>query len=607
MVYSMLQDYRNLLLKVIAWIYVANAVQEVVLHFVGNPRFGYARIIEFLLIAIALFLTTRSQARTNLSSWIFTIYYVVSNAAYLDSDIAATGHVTLNIHLFFPIFVFFLIGLRWGTVLLSVHMGILLIALQLYDGNTAIFGSNGLYYVQGLVYIAILSFFIEWTRQRIIIRSERIGGTDSLTGLYNRSGFMVRAANAMLGDYRFYLVLLDLDHFGRLNFILGNQFGDQILKAVADKMRINPRIREPARHYGDSFAFLFYGSSEELRHEITWLQQELGLLPARFGTEIPLEASFGCALANVDSRRINELWTFAEASLQKAKRMGGPMRLTFFQEELIAHERQRSLLAESLRTAIRSGNGIETHFQPKICLRSGKVCSIEALARWPYSEYGPIPPGVFIPLAEQNGLIYDLGWIIIKQSIAFLAKLHAQVDNSVSIAINVSAVQMLNPAFATAFHALCQENHVPSDKLWLEITESLLVQPEAKETMEALRCYGYRFSLDDFGTGYSSLSYLSRFHFDELKVDKSFTDKIIGSSSDQHVFRTIIAMAQGLGMQTTVEGVESAEQLDLIRDMSVDHVQGWYYAKALPGPECLAYIAQWNASVDPNGQHTGQH
>lgn len=409
MVYSMLQDYRNLLLKVIAWIYVANAVQEVVVHFVGNPRFGYARIIEFLLIAIALFLTTRSQARTNLSSWIFTIYYVVSNAAYLDSDIAATGHVTLNIHLFFPIFVFFLIGLRWGTVLLSVHVGILLIALQFYDGNTAIFGSNGLYYVQGLVYIAILSFFIEWTRQRIIIRSERIGGTDSLTGLYNRLGFMVRAANAMLGDYRFYLVLLDLDHFGRLNFILGNQFGDQILKAVADKMRINPRIREPARHYGDSFAFLFYGSSEELRHEITWLQQELGLLPARFGTEIPLEASFGCALANVDSRRINELWTFAEASLQKAKRMGGPMRLTFFQEELIAHERQRSLLAESLRTAIRSGNGIETHFQPKICLRSGKVCSIEALARWPYSEYGPIPPGVFIPLAEQNGLIYDLG------------------------------------------------------------------------------------------------------------------------------------------------------------------------------------------------------
>jgi len=406
---------------------------------------------------------------------------------------------------------------------------------------------------------------------------------DVLTGLANRAEFNVRLSEASRRVRRnggfVSVLMLDLDKFKAVNDTLGHPAGDQLLVEVGTRLQSTLRETDMlARLGGDEFAVIQEGETHQREGATALAQRIIGVIAQPFdlnGHPAHIGTSIGIAMAPEHGNDPEQLLRAADLALYDAKSSGrNDFRL--FQPAMLEVARTRKSAESELRDAIERRE-FELHYQPVVDIKRQLLCGVEALVRWRHPSRGMVGPDQFIPLAESTGLIVALGEWIVEQACTDAVML----PEHVKVAINVSAVQFRKGnLFDVVSHMLSKTGLAP-ERIELEITEtSHLENQEAHlATMRKLEQIGIAMVLDDFGTGYSSIKYLTSFPFDKIKIDKSFTQGALERSDCAAVVASTLALARGLGIVTTAEGVETVEQLDYMRDAGVDHVQGYLFGR----------------------------
>ena len=424
-------------------------------------------------------------------------------------------------------------------------------------------------------------------RKRAQERIAHLARFDELTGLANRNQFRERINTALSsvrrGESQIAVHLIDLDRFKTINDTLGHPIGDKLLRQVASRLStvIGPSDMI-TRFGGDEFVVLQTAAAR--RQDADWLAQRMAqALSDPFeidGHRIDIGASIGIVMAPSDSSDADELLKKADMALYSAKKNGGGHR--FFASEMEDAAQARRALELDLRQALNSEQ-FELHFQPLVDLRTGRVTTCEALLRWRHPERGHVPPSVFIPVAEETGMIIALGEWILNRACAEAVTWPAEVK----VAVNLSPVQFRESSLA--FHVLSAlaRTGLAAHRLELEITERVLLE-DSEDTLAIMQQFenlGVAVSLDDFGTGYSSLNYLRKFPFHKIKIDQSFT-RDLGQNSDACA---IVAAVAGLGasLNKTVvaEGIETEAQMTLVRAQGCHEGQGYYFARPMSGKE----------------------
>ncbi|MBR0850909.1 EAL domain-containing protein [Bradyrhizobium diazoefficiens] len=407
---------------------------------------------------------------------------------------------------------------------------------------------------------------------------------DALTDLPNRvlmRGHLERRVAELAEGKPFAILYIDVDEFKGVNDSLGHEVGDELLRQVANRLRACvSRNDMVARLGGDEFAIVKAGTSDQA--ELTALAEEiLKALRAPVncrGQEIPTDASIGIAIAPEHGDNPDDLLMRADLAMYAAKSEG---RRTFrlFVPEYDARARQRRQLELDLRQALARGE-FEVHYQPLVDLAANVVTGCEALLRWRHPERGMISPADFIPVAEDTGLIGEIGEWVLKQACTEAASW----PDGIHIAVNVSPVQFRSKTLALKVAAALAESGLAPGRLELEVTETVLIRDdeEALTILQQLRELGVRIALDDFGTGYSSLSYLHRFPFDKIKIDRSFISDIGEPEDSSPIVQAVVHMAAARHMATTAEGVETEVQRDVLRQLGCSQMQGWLFSPAVP-------------------------
>jgi diguanylate cyclase (GGDEF)-like protein len=422
---------------------------------------------------------------------------------------------------------------------------------------------------------------------------------DALTGLPNRVRFrqeLDRAlARAKRGE-KLSVLCLDLDHFKSVNDTLGHPVGDALLKEVATRLRSCLRESDTvARLGGDEFAIVQVGASEP-QHSVTVAQRIIDALSAPFdlgGHQVVIGTSVGVVLAPDDSDDPDRLLTLADMALYRAKGDGrGTYR--FFEAEMDAKMQSRRMLELDLRRAV-VGREFEVYYQPLVNLETSRVSGFEALLRWNHAERGWVSPAEFIPLAEEIGLITEIGAWVLRQACTAAATW----PEDVRVAVNLSSMQFKSRTLISDVTSALQASGLSAHRLELEITETVMLQDtEATlSTLHQLRNLGVRISMDDFGTGYSSLSYLRKFPFDKIKIDRSFIKDLPLRSGSGAIVKAITGMSASLGMSTTAEGVETQDQLTAVRSEGCTEVQGYFFSRPRPASEVAGLIASIGAEI----------
>jgi diguanylate cyclase (GGDEF)-like protein len=410
---------------------------------------------------------------------------------------------------------------------------------------------------------------------------------DTLTGLPNRVLLNERLEYALTRAKRGDIVathILDLDHFKHVNDTLGHPAGDKLLETVADRLRGLVRETDTiARMGGDEFAIVQVAISQpadatSLAHRIISTVSEPYDID---GHQVVIGASIGIAVGPGDGISPEQIIRNADLALYRAKG-DGRSTLRFFEPEMDAQMQERRALEYDLRKALLAGE-FELYYQPVVDLASNEISGFEALIRWHHPTRGRVAPGTFIPLAEEIGLIVPLGEWAIRQACATAA----QWPENLRIAVNLSPAQFRSPGLLQAIVGALAAAGMSPNRLELEITETVLLQDsEATLTLlYRLRELGVRIAMDDFGTGYSSLSYLQSFPFDKIKIDRSFVRNIADGPGSLNIVRAVAALANGLGMTATAEGVETQEQLDTIKSEGCTEMQGFLFSRPLPAAE----------------------
>ncbi len=417
---------------------------------------------------------------------------------------------------------------------------------------------------------------------------------DTLTKLPNRNLFQERFTRVLMNlepGTRGAVLSIDLDDFKIFNDSYGAAKGDQLLTQAAFRIALAVEgTQTVARMAGDHFAVLVekiedYADAERLARAIL---EQINLPYLEDEQEVTLTGSVGICVFPDDGSECGELLQRADAAQARVKAKGGNG-LAFFESAMNEEAQRRLELVSALRRAIREDQ-LLLHFQPVIDLRDGSVTGAEALVRWQHPERGLIPPGVFIPVAEESGLIVELGAWVLRRVGRYLRECHDPVLRQLRISVNVSAAQLADEPTRSALIELLKAEDAA--RLTLEITESALIADRdgVHAFLGTATTLGYRTALDDFGTGFSSLSYLRDFHFDVLKVDKSFVDNL---QDARHfgLVASIVSMGRILGMQVVAEGVEEEAQVRKLRQIGCDYAQGYYYAKPLPFDRFIEFLS----------------
>jgi diguanylate cyclase (GGDEF)-like protein len=406
---------------------------------------------------------------------------------------------------------------------------------------------------------------------------------DALTDLPNRLQLWQHLEGLQPGARRgqaFAVLYLDLDHFKHVNDTLGHPLGDALLKAVA--VKLCNCVRETdlvARLGGDEFAIIQTGIHGQAEASIL-AKRIVEALSHPFtlqDLQVSSGLSIGIAISPVDGTEPHELVKKADLALYRAKNEGrGVWR--FFEPEMDARAQQRRKLETGLRQALAESQ-IEVHYQPVVDME-GTIRCFEALARWRHPERGLVPPGEFIPVAEETGLIVPLGELVLRLACARAATW----PDGIKVAVNLSPAQFRSNGLGPTVVSALGSAGLSARRLELEITESLLMQSheDVLATMHQLRALGISISMDDFGTGYSSLSYLRRFPFDKIKIDRSFIKDITISNDCLAIVRAVASLGRSLGIMITAEGVETAEQLERVREEGCSEAQGYLISPPLP-------------------------
>ena len=435
--------------------------------------------------------------------------------------------------------------------------------------------------------------------------ASRLASFDPLTGLSNRHSMSRRLA-ATLAAYKAAkrscaLVTIDLDRFKQVNDALGHPAGDEVLKQVAQRLaRVIPEGAELGRLGGDEFQVILSDLDDRGRlGEIAKKIIDMISQPyAVDGRRCVIGASVGVAIAPYDGIDSDELVRSADLSLHAAK-SGGRGQFRFYSHELHQEAERRRRIEEDLRDAL-AKDEIYLKYQPIVDVAGNKVIGVESLMRWRHPEIGEISPAVFIPIAEEANLIAALGDWALKQACSDVVRL----PGNVRVAVNVSAPQFANPQFPSSVAQALAASGLPPHRLELEVTESIFLADDEgiEKTFRSLKSLGVRLSLDDFGTGYSSLGYLKKADFDKIKIDQGFIRGATEPGSrNVAIIRSIVSLAQGLGMETTAEGIEALDELELMRELGVQTIQGHIYAKAVAVAEVRDAMASGEWFIEPSG------
>ncbi|UCV16443.1 putative bifunctional diguanylate cyclase/phosphodiesterase [Quatrionicoccus australiensis] len=441
------------------------------------------------------------------------------------------------------------------------------------------------------------------SRRNAELAAKRAAITDQLTGLANRQGFEEFWANeiAKAQDQHFALLLIDLEGFKQLNDALGFPAGDRVLIGFA--ARIFSCIKNTdwvARVGGDEFAVVLPNIDEPGKLD-SICQRILRVLGERFsvsGQETCLGASIGATLYPGDGTSLPALLRNAELALNDARHRGGQIWSLFNQDMRHAIEHRHNL-ANDLRLAVQRGE-LRLFYQPIVHLASQRVVGAEALIRWQHPTHGLVPPDNFIPLAEQTGLINAIGLWCMETACQQLADWQA-AGLDLSLTVNVSARQIPDGLSPAKVSEIAARHGIAPQRLGLEITEGLLIgeSHDALRWLDAIRSAGFRVYLDDFGTGYSSLSYLKRFRVDTVKIDKAFIRDMSQVASDRVMIEAVIMMADALQLSVVAEGIETAEQRDLLRSLGCTYGQGYHFSRPLPIEQFLAQVASIDGQAIP--------
>ena len=413
---------------------------------------------------------------------------------------------------------------------------------------------------------------------------------DALTNLPNRVMLRASLEHAITRVKRGELVALhyiDLDHFKSVNDTLGHLVGDDLLKQVADRLRACVRETDTvARLGGDEFAVIQTALTDASDAALMAqrLRDSLKAPYSADGNHVVIDSSIGIAMSPTDGVVVEELLKNADLAAYAAK-AGGRGAYRFFEAEMDRRIKLRRVMELDLRHAL-SNNEFRLFYQPIASLQSGEVTSLEALIRWQHPVRGLIPPGDFIPLAEELGLIVPIGEWVINRACADAATWAEHIK----VAVNLSPIQLTSKGLLDAVMRALARSGLPASRLEFEITETVLMQNTATTlaTLHQLRALGIHFSMDDFGTGYSSLSSLRSFPFDKIKIDRSFVKDIKDEKSSLAIIKGVTSLAHSLNMTTTIEGVETEEQLERVRTLGCAEIQGYL----LSPPKSLEEIAR---------------
>ncbi|AMY04056.1 EAL domain-containing protein [Mesorhizobium ciceri] len=408
---------------------------------------------------------------------------------------------------------------------------------------------------------------------------------DLLTGLHSRGHFNSRLADALTllpatGE-QLAILYLDLDRFKQVNDSFGHPAGDELLREFADRLRrLTVEVDTVARLGGDEFIIIQRAVAGE--NEVKTLCEHLIESARRpfevAGVQVFVGVSVGVALAPRDGVDQVELVRKADLALYHAK-AGGRSGYALFEPEMDQTLAKRKGLEQDLRKALQTPGHIRVHYQPLYTADTNRMTGVEALARWSDAERGWVAPDLFVPLAEETGLIEFLGELVLRQ--ACLDAVHWPIE---TLAVNVSGLQLNNPSFAMKVTSILLETQIDPRRLELEVTESTLSQrpTECQQNMAALRSVGVRFALDDFGTGFSSLGRLQSLEVDRIKIDRSFVQGFGGSNGDEAIVQAIIDLARATGLSTTAEGVETESQCNYLRKLGCDQLQGFLLSRPVP-------------------------
>jgi diguanylate cyclase (GGDEF)-like protein len=422
---------------------------------------------------------------------------------------------------------------------------------------------------------------------------------DMLTELPNRSFFreqMEHALRQVRRDEAIAVLCLDLDHFKEVNDALGHPVGDALLKEVA--IRLRACIRESdviARLGGDEFAIVKPSATGQL--------QEISVLAGRLieavsapylvsGQQVVVGLSIGIAISTTDGSSADELLKNADMALYRAKEDGRGI-YRYFEPGMDARAQARRLLELDMRAGL-ANREFDVYYQPIVDLKEDRITALEALVRWNHPRRGLVPPDDFVPLAEDTGLIVQLGQWVLTRACADAVTW----SRPVRVAVNFSPVQFKQRGLVEAVAATLASSGLPADRLEIEITEAVLLHDSVSTlaTLHGLRALGVRISMDDFGTGYSSLSYLRSFPFDKIKIDQSFIHEVATRNESMAIVRAVTGLGSSLGITTTAEGVETPEQLQALRGEGCTEVQGYLYSRPRPAAEVEDMLAAKSAS-----------
>jgi diguanylate cyclase (GGDEF)-like protein len=444
----------------------------------------------------------------------------------------------------------------------------------------------------------VVSVCVDATDERERLQElHRLANTDSLTGLANRNAMMEALVGRCDSGAPFAYLFVDIDRFKSINDTAGHIAGDAVLREIARRIQETlPEGAVAARPGGDEFTVILPGPFDQER--IARACRKLSLAchrPIKVECKsVTLTCSIGVALHPEHGRTPEALFISADMATYAAKRAGRNTFRVFGERE--KDDLARAHLESELHGAIRD-NQFVLHYQPQYRVDSGALVGVEALLRWNHPALGMLAPGAFVPVLEESALIVEAGHWVIREAVLSAARLAASVPTVCSVAVNVSPKQFRDPRLVSVLRHALRRACIDSNRITLEITESALIEnvDAAQEVLSNVRAMGVRIAIDDFGTGYSSLSYLARFRPDVLKLDKSFVDNIATDVMVRTVVEGVIDLAHKLGVTVVAEGVETQDQLDMLRAARCDKVQGFLLSRPVP----LATLMERAAASEP--------
>jgi diguanylate cyclase (GGDEF)-like protein len=406
--------------------------------------------------------------------------------------------------------------------------------------------------------------------------------TDQLTGLPNKVALTERMERLVAESQSFDLVVVGIPRFRRINDAIGYSGGDLVLLEVCSKLQAaTDDAEELFRINGDEFAVLRTSTSNDTQSRVDELLKAIRSPISVSGRDFVLDPTAGIVKGDLGEDEVESLLTRASLALKESKGEGRPA-VKWYDPALERAVQLRTLLEAELRLAI-EGRHLDLHLQPKGCLRTGGVLGAEALIRWHHPRLGPIAPGEFLPLAQEAGLMHEVDLLVMSKAAEHIER-NLQLGLRVPVSINLSALSLSDRLLPEKLFEILHGRGIEPCMLEVEIPEGALMQDVqvAQQTLSRLRNIGIKVSIDDFGTGYSSFGYLANFPMDALKIDRTFVEHLADSDANLKIVRSIVSLARSLGLAVVAEGAETESQMQALRKLRCDQVQGFVYGRPMP-------------------------